>query len=516
MEPTRSRPRRRRTPRRVLALVLATVAASRTSAAPAATAAAVAAPGTASSPAASAAARPATLRPTSAAPRRGRVAFRAPGAARGLTAAAGVDAQPKLSYYGGPVMSTVKIAHVLYGTGTFVVPPPGAGTIPLFLQGLASSGYIAELAEYDTTISDAFGRPGTQQHITAGSYLGSFTITPGRNGNLLQDTDVQAELASQIDAGVLPAPTTDADGHGTTLYTVFFRNGQRICDGASCSLQAGGFCAYHSGFHLHGGTGPMVLYTVNPDLAGFGNAGCGPGNDYQVTTAALSHEVSEGVTDPEVGLAEAVDKPLAWYDFDDSGLGENADICEQNYGALTLGAIEYTVQQTWSNASEACITMGVPRAPGEFQLQPKSAVLLVGGSTAITVRVLGTGSSTYSVAGLPPGVTGAFSANPLDLGQAATLSLTAAETTVPGTYTALVSNTPADKHVALSLVVVAANGSAASALDPDAPLARLVDTRTTGTPVGAGAVLRVHSTASGATAVVLNVVATEATRLPSK
>jgi hypothetical protein len=105
------------------------------------------------------------------------------------------------------------------------------------------------------------------------------------------------------------------------------------------------FCAYHNTF-VH--NGQNVYYGVMPDLGGACASGCGTGSQLENTTSASSHEMIESVTDPDVGLAQNLAAPLAWYD---EANGEIGDICV-GQDATVAG---YTVQTEWSNANNACI-----------------------------------------------------------------------------------------------------------------------------------------------------------------
>ncbi len=419
---------------------------------------------------------------------------------------------PHLDYYGGPVMANAKVAQVVYGAGTFLTETTrsSAPSVSSFLGSVVGSGYVTELSEYDTTVTSILGAAGTQQHIGAGTFLGRFTIAPApaRNDASITDADVQAELTAQLAAGTLPAPSLDAGGRASTVYSVFFRNGQRICAGASCSLQSPGFCAYHSTFRLNG-TGPVVAYSVHPDLGGFEGRGCGPGTAFQITTAAVSHELAEVITNPYIGLVSVAAPPLSWWDLANSAKGENADICADGYDTLVLDGVGYQVQQTWSNAASACITMGLAPHPGDFQLQPRTLAVLAGGVVRATVQSLGQAPGTYSVTGLPPGTTAALSPAPLPGGATAQLTIRAETTAPPGTYPLTVANDLGGAQ-SLVLAVESPTGDVASVLAADTGIVRLVDTRS-GAPVTPDSVLRVDPGTADATAVVLDVVATDVT-----
>jgi hypothetical protein len=256
-----------------------------------------------------------------------------------LTNAAG----PHLHYYGGPIIHSVHVIKVAYGSGTYQSFINGTGTASMagFYTGVTNSVYFDWLKEYDTT--------SPAQTITRGSYGGSVTIAPAasRDGSTITDASIQAELNAQIAAGHLPAPNNN------TLYMVDFPKGKKISQGGALSCQAGGFCAYHGTFKRGS---QDVFYGVLPDMsAGSGcDVGCGSGTAFANQTSVASHEMIEAVTDAAVGLATTFGPPLAWYD---SANGEIGDICNAQHATVTGGnGATYTVQKEWSNSRNRCVS----------------------------------------------------------------------------------------------------------------------------------------------------------------
>ncbi|MBJ7594978.1 MAG: hypothetical protein JF886_08995 [Candidatus Dormibacteraeota bacterium] len=308
------------------------------------------------------------------------------GTGRGATkpaAAAAPVAPPRahLSYYGGSVVSTIRVVQVLYGQPSTTVKyesevqdvatSPSVGT---FYGAIASSSYVDSMSEYNTTGSPQ-GTSGTNQTITRGGFDSQNIIAPSQPNNpfapgntthTIDDTQIQAELKVQIAAHTLPAPARDGAGKLTTLYATYFPISVHITLHVSSGTEKSGvdFCAYHGTT-----SAPEAYYSVLPDFTTGGMAtGCGGGTEFQNVMSVSSHEFAEVITDPEVGLATgAVGSPLAWYDVNN---GENGDICNGiNASVVGHDAVAYTVQKLWSNAQNACVTAPAtppPAPPAPF------------------------------------------------------------------------------------------------------------------------------------------------------
>ena len=249
-----------------------------------------------------------------------------------------------LTYYGGPVVNSIKVIQVLYGTGTYqpFVQGTGSGTMSAFYGGVVGSPYFTWLnGDYGS------GSGKTSQVIGYGNFAGQVTITPSssRNGSTITDAQIQAELAAQIAAGHLAAPNAN------TYYAVYFPKGKTISQGSSNSCVSGGFCAYHG---TVAGSSSTWTYGVHPDnSAGSGcDVGCGNSTPFNNMSSVASHEMIETVTDPDVGIASTYASPLAWYN---RTYGEIGDICNAQQGTIVgTDGVTYTVQKEWSNSQSIC------------------------------------------------------------------------------------------------------------------------------------------------------------------
>jgi hypothetical protein len=295
-----------------------------------------------------------------------------------------------LSYYGGPVLASLKSVDVLYGSGSYA--PYISTAIAPFTSQLLGSGVLDWLSEYNTP---AVG--GTNQTIGRGTFAGTYPITPApaHTGAVIADASVQAELVAQITANALPAP--DAN----TSYAVFFPHGEQICMGGTCSGVSGGFCAYHGTFVLNGVT---ATYQVMPDFQpGSGlETGCGSApSPVDNVTSVLSHELVETITDPNVGIATVIGPPLGWYDNTN---GEIGDICNAQQGTFNgTDAVAHAVQKQFSNAQADCIVSPLS-APSI--ISPASTILTRGSPGSFTVTTAGFPVPTVTGSGsLPSGMT---------------------------------------------------------------------------------------------------------------
>jgi hypothetical protein len=245
---------------------------------------------------------------------------------------------PSLTYYGGHLISHVKIDLVVWDQwGYTTAPLRGTRSVSTFLAGMVQSPYVDWLREYNTA--------NPAQTINRGSLEGIYRITPNpnRNGATIQDLGIQRELSAQINNGHLPAPSPDR------LYVVFFPGGHRIVLQGDNSHS--NFCAYHSAFAYN--SAPLY-YAVIPKEAN--NPGCRVSTVFNDLTATVSHEVIESITDPGAGILG-----IGWYD---AAHGEIADICEAYTGSLTFAdGQSYVLEQEWSNATGACVTVAPPPKP---------------------------------------------------------------------------------------------------------------------------------------------------------
>ena len=387
-----------------------------------------------------------------------------------------------LTYFGGPVISNAHVVQVLYGSGSYNAQVAGTTTPSMgnFFGDLlgTNSGYVNLLSQYDTPASG-----GTNQIIGNGTFDGLFQIVPSaaNDGSTIDDTNIQAELLAQISAGHLPAPVLDAAGNVNTLYMIYFPPGKTITQGGSSSCVGGGFCAYH-GTTSNTLNSKNILYGVLPDMqAGSGCAtGCGNSTTFGNYTSVTSHELTESITDADVGIATTFAAPLAWYDMNN---GEIGDICNAQQGSYVANGTTYTIQLEFSNAANNCVLPPAPSTPNfSLSASPASVAVSQGGSGSSTITVTNsggfTGSVSLSASGLPAGVTASFGTNPTT--STSTVTFVASSTAAAGTSTVTITGTSGTiTHT--TTITLTVNGPNPNFTISDSPASITVTRGTSGT-----------------------------------
>jgi hypothetical protein len=251
----------------------------------------------------------------------------------------------KLIYFGGRIISNVKIYEVNWGSTVSTTLTSG---LPGFYTAITNSVYFDWLSEYETTgVRGQDGSLGSSQRLGRGTFGGATTITPSTSATSITDIDIEKELAAQIAAGHLPKPDVDSAGDVNALYMFDFPKGTTISvyNASKTLVSCADYGAYHSTMRIGN---LSVPYGVHPDC----------GDSFQGATSVHSHEMAEAITDMEIGLVDpdffpGETRPCAWYSFiGGQDLGEIADLCEGGPSVVVAG---YTVATLWSNSQGACI-----------------------------------------------------------------------------------------------------------------------------------------------------------------
>ena len=140
-------------------------------------------------------------------------------------------ASPKLTYRNGPLLTSVEVCTLFWGSGWKNAPASGLiSQINDFFTYIVASPLLDQLAEYSV--------PG--KTIGHGTLAGTLTVTSPAPAKTVQDNDIQSLVQQQIDAGTAPKPGP------STFYVVYVESGVTVDQGGSASCQS--FCGYHDTF----------------------------------------------------------------------------------------------------------------------------------------------------------------------------------------------------------------------------------------------------------------------------
>jgi hypothetical protein len=224
-------------------------------------------------------------------------------------------AAPKLTYRNGPLITSVEIFTIFWGTRWQQDPLTGIlAQMNQFFDFVLTSSLMDQLSEYSVE----------GQSIGHGKRTGSITLTSEPSASVT-DQAIQQLLQQEISSNTgFPQPSPN------TLYFVFLPSGTTVVQGGSSSCQQ--FCGYHDAF------ADKIFYAVMP----FPDCpGClGGVAQLDALTSTTSHELCEAITDPIPGQG--------WYDDVN---GEIGDICA--WKSKQLG--KYAVQLEWSNQADKCL-----------------------------------------------------------------------------------------------------------------------------------------------------------------
>jgi hypothetical protein len=225
-------------------------------------------------------------------------------------------ATPQLSYRNGPLMTSVEVFTIFWGSSWQQQPAAGfLAQMNQFFDFVLTSSLMDQLSEYSVA----------GQSIGHGKRTGSIVLTTPAPSASETDQAIQQLLQREISSNAAFPPASS-----NSLYFVFLPSGTTVVQGGSSSCQQ--FCGYHDAI------GSTVFYAVMPfpDCTGC----LGGLAQLDALTSTSSHELCEAITDPIPGQG--------WYD---DANGEIGDICA--WKTKKLG--NYLVQLEWSNRADQCL-----------------------------------------------------------------------------------------------------------------------------------------------------------------
>jgi hypothetical protein len=244
------------------------------------------------------------------------VPLHVPESVRPLTAEAPAAAPPKLTYRGGPLISSVEVFTIFWGEAWQKVPQSSLMTsLNSFFDSILKSALLDQLKEYAVPAYS----------IGSGQHIGTTVLVTITLGKSITDDQIQKALQEQISTNsAFPKPNANR------LYFNYLPPGVPVVQGGSQSCQA--FCGYHDAIQNN------IFYAVMPYADCQGCLGGLPILDAMTSTS--SHELCEAITDPIPGQG--------WYDDQN---GEIGDICA--WKTKKIG--NFMVQMEWSNKAGACV-----------------------------------------------------------------------------------------------------------------------------------------------------------------
>ena len=271
---------------------------------------------------------------------------------------------PQVATRGGPVLALPKVYPIYFASDD----PTVTAQVTDFVSKVGATPYW-------NTVAGEYG---------VGSLVAETPIQLTAADNppaLYTDTQIEnwldAKLGDGADGGTGAPDPAFPTPDGNTIFAFFFPSGVTISQGGggpppgdggasdaaapTGSLSCTSFGGYHSAFTMNNNTN--VAYAVIPRCANFDGF-----TGIDAVTAAASHELLEGTTDPYLDAFSSTDSAHRYWATVVGGGGEIGDMCAQTLSSFThfpeLPA--YLVQRCWSN--KTALTGGdpcVPVPPGE-------------------------------------------------------------------------------------------------------------------------------------------------------
>lgn len=275
-----------------------------------------------------------------------------------------------LTYHGGPVITHPSVYVVVFsdsltttspaaGLATGVLSPAAPnvpGAIDAAIAGPTPKWWMTEYSPPSGTIEP-------------GSYVATVALyNPALADNAsVTNNEIVSALTGAIQSGQL-------SNSPNAIFALFLRSGQSV----ALTPGSPGYCAFHAAAqYLAPGGASFLNYLVMPNQSGLAScAYAGPtASDFQNTSAVLSHELIETVTDP-LGTG--------WFA---GASAEIADICvaSGDVDAVPYDGQTYMEQRIYSSAARGCF--GLPAA---------TSITAVVGSGSLTAAI---GSSAGPVSG---------------------------------------------------------------------------------------------------------------------
>jgi hypothetical protein len=263
-----------------------------------------------------------------------------------------------------------QVPAVIYFGGNVL---PHVEAQALFLGNEWSGANAAQTATLNASLKDLTGGAYMDALTRAGYNVGRGTATAGAVdnralalGSTITDASIQADIKADIASGLLQAPDANR------LYVVYVEPNVAVNLGAGQGTTRQGILGYHGAFA--GANGATIRYAVVAYPGGsVNNTSMGTAAIDQLTSVT-SHEVAEGVTDPDVNFGQ-----LGWYD---PRRGEIGDITANNPNA-EVRLDGYLVQEV-ADQNDQLLSITAPPAPPTTPTTPTAPTGSVTTTTSLT------------------------------------------------------------------------------------------------------------------------------------
>lgn len=228
-----------------------------------------------------------------------------------------------ITYHGGPVMASVNVYLIWYGTWTNTQ----MNLATTFLNNIASNSWFKSELTYNTFTV-----------MVKGSYVDKYSL-----GKSLNDGNIVQIVTGALSSKKLP---TDSNG----IY--FVLTSQDVAQGQFCSS----YCGYHNyaqykglaiKYSFVGNSARCISACAAQSVSPNGDAGL------DGTLNVVAHELVETMSDPLLN---------AWYDANG---WENADKCAWQFGTtsrlpsgarynVAMGNLKFLLQMNWNRQKQTC------------------------------------------------------------------------------------------------------------------------------------------------------------------
>ncbi len=384
--------------------------------------------------------------------------YATPQVGRGSSTSSSIYVNPQNGFTGSVTLSAVGLPS---GVSASFLPNP---TTSYSVMTLTASS-TATLGQYNVTIVGTYGKETASVPVSVSVYSPSFSLYSYQGPTLSPGASGQGTVSIQPSNGFTGSVTLSVSGLPAGVTASFLPNPSAdqstITVTASSSVTPGQY-----NLKITGVSGALTATSIMPltinapsfTLCCLGGLNLGQG---QSVTTSMYLNAQSGFNKPvqltASGLPAGVTasfspNPVTFLPYSTTA-SSNVTLT----ASTSAPAGEYAVTVTGTGGGQTATTqLALTVGPPSFTLGGPQTVSLAQGSSTIQSVGLNpqfgfTGAVTFSVTGLPSGVTASFSPNPTT--SASSMTLTATSTAVAGQYSARIVGTSGTQSAALPFVL---------------------------------------------------------------